>query len=89
MVLYLLREMTSAFLKLVMIQVKADVETQGEFVESLANEVRAASFVHIDDAVAFVNWLDEELSFLVRGVAMLTKQQIQSSVVHPVLGIVL
>jgi hypothetical protein len=85
MVLYLLREMTGIFLKPVMIQVKADVETQGEFVESLANEVRAVSFVHIDDAVAFVNWLDEELSFLVRGV----KQQIQSSVVHPVLGIVL
>uniref|UniRef100_A0A0D9XVU5 Protein CHUP1, chloroplastic n=1 Tax=Leersia perrieri TaxID=77586 RepID=A0A0D9XVU5_9ORYZ len=45
--------------------VKADVETQGEFVESLANEVRAAKFVNIDDVVAFVNWLDEELSFLV------------------------
>lgn len=41
------------------------METQGEFVESLANEVRAASFVNIDDVVAFVNWLDEELSFLV------------------------
>jgi len=38
-----------------MLQVKADVETQGEFVESLANEVRAASFVNIDDVVAFVN----------------------------------
>ena len=48
-----------------MLQVKADVETQGEFVESLANEVRAASFINIDDVAAFVNWLDEELSFLV------------------------
>jgi len=48
-----------------MLQVKADVEAQGEFVESLANEVQAASFVNIDDVVAFVNWLDEELSFLV------------------------
>jgi hypothetical protein len=48
-----------------MFQVKADVETQGEFVESLANEVRAASFINIDDVAAFVNWLDEELSFLV------------------------
>ena len=48
-----------------MLQVKADVETQGEFVESLANEVRATSFVNIADVVAFVNWLDEELSFLV------------------------
>jgi hypothetical protein len=47
------------------IQVKADVETQGDFVQSLATEVRAASFSTIDDLVAFVNWLDEELSFLV------------------------
>jgi hypothetical protein len=42
------------------------VETQGDFVESLAGEVRAARFVNIDDVVAFVHWLDEELSFLVR-----------------------
>jgi hypothetical protein len=45
--------------------VKADVETQGDFVMSLATEVRAASFSRIEDVVAFVNWLDEELSFLV------------------------
>jgi len=45
--------------------VKADVETQGDFVLSLATEVRAASFYNIEDLVAFVNWLDEELSFLV------------------------
>lgn len=44
---------------------KADVETQGDFVISLATEVRAASFSKIEDLVAFVNWLDEELSFLV------------------------
>lgn len=44
---------------------KADVETQGDFVQSLASEVRAASFSNVDDLVAFVNWLDEELSFLV------------------------
>ena len=49
-----------------MFQVKADVETQGDFVESLATEVRAARFVNIDDVVAFVHWLDEELSFLVK-----------------------
>lgn len=48
------------------IQVKADVETQGDFVQSLATEVRAASFTNIDDLIVFVNWLDEELSFLVR-----------------------
>ncbi|KAK1321489.1 hypothetical protein QJS10_CPA03g00432 [Acorus calamus] len=45
--------------------VKADVETQGDFVQSLAAEVRAASFTKIEDLVSFVNWLDEELSFLV------------------------
>lgn len=44
---------------------KADVETQGDFVQSLATEVRAATFTNINDLVTFVNWLDEELSFLV------------------------
>lgn len=48
-----------------LLAVKADVETQGDFVQSLAAEVRAASFTDIEDLVAFVNWLDEELSFLV------------------------
>ncbi|KAL4015705.1 hypothetical protein IC575_023298 [Cucumis melo] len=48
-----------------LIAVKADVETQGDFVMSLAAEVRAATFSNIEDVVAFVNWLDEELSFLV------------------------
>ncbi|KAF5777426.1 putative protein CHUP1 [Helianthus annuus] len=48
-----------------LLAVKADVETQGDFVESLASEVRAASFTDIEDLLAFVNWLDEELSFLV------------------------
>ncbi|XP_047961649.1 protein CHUP1, chloroplastic-like [Salvia hispanica] len=48
-----------------LLAVKADVETQGEFVQSLASEVRAASFTNVDDLLAFVNWLDEELSFLV------------------------
>ncbi|MQM22374.1 hypothetical protein Taro_055424 [Colocasia esculenta] len=54
-------ENRSAFL----LAVKADVETQGDFVQSLATEVRAASFTNIVDLVSFVNWLDEELSFLV------------------------
>ncbi|KAL5761484.1 hypothetical protein ACOSP7_017748 [Xanthoceras sorbifolium] len=48
-----------------LLAVKADVETQGDFVQSLAAEVRAASFTKIEDLVTFVNWLDEELSFLV------------------------
>jgi hypothetical protein len=41
------------------------VETQGEFVMSLAAEVRAAAYHDIRDVVEFVHWLDEELSFLV------------------------
>ncbi|XP_073391135.1 protein CHUP1, chloroplastic isoform X2 [Physcomitrium patens] len=47
-----------------LLAIKADVETQGEFVESLAAEVRAASFSNIEEVVEFVVWLDEELSFL-------------------------
>ncbi|TKY51659.1 CHUP1 [Spatholobus suberectus] len=54
-----------------LLAVKADVETQGDFVMSLATEVRAASFSKIEDLVAFVNWLDEELSFLVDEQAVL------------------
>ncbi|GAB4828920.1 hypothetical protein Ancab_018581 [Ancistrocladus abbreviatus] len=48
-----------------LLAVKADVETQGDSVRSLASEVRAASFNDIEDPVAVVNWLDEEISFLV------------------------
>lgn len=54
-------ENRSAFL----LAVKADVETQGDFVQSLAAEVRDAAYSDIEDVVAFVSWLDEELSFLV------------------------
>uniref|UniRef100_A0A0E0LJ22 Protein CHUP1, chloroplastic n=1 Tax=Oryza punctata TaxID=4537 RepID=A0A0E0LJ22_ORYPU len=43
-----------------------EIENRSTFLlASLANEVRAAKFINIDDVVAFVNWLDEELSFLV------------------------
>ncbi|CAM0881872.1 unnamed protein product [Alopecurus aequalis] len=45
--------------------VQADVETQGDFVRTLVTEVRDATFATIEDVVAFVTWLDEELSFLV------------------------
>ncbi|XP_024518947.1 protein CHUP1, chloroplastic [Selaginella moellendorffii] len=48
-----------------LLAIKADVETQGDFVNSLAAEVRAAVYSNIDDILAFVNWLDEELAFLV------------------------
>lgn len=33
--------------------------------QSLAAEVREAAYTDIADVVAFVSWLDEELSFLV------------------------
>jgi mannitol-1-phosphate/altronate dehydrogenase len=47
------------------LQVQADVETQGDFVRTLVAEVRDATFATIEDVVAFVAWLDQELSFLV------------------------
>lgn len=52
-------------LVLYMLQVQADVDTQGDFVRTLAAEVRDATFANIEDVVTFVAWLDEELSFLV------------------------
>ncbi|CAD6246539.1 unnamed protein product [Miscanthus lutarioriparius] len=46
-------------------QIKADIETQGEFVKSLIKEVTGAAYKDIEDVVAFVKWLDDELGFLV------------------------
>ncbi|CAK9232252.1 unnamed protein product, partial [Sphagnum troendelagicum] len=48
-----------------LLAIKADVETQGEFVQSLAAAVRTAFYTNIEDVIAFVTWLDNELSFLV------------------------
>lgn len=48
-----------------LLAIKTDVETQGDFVRSLIKEVRGAVYVDIEDVVAFVKWLDDELSFLV------------------------
>ena len=47
-------------------QIKEDVETQGDFVRSLIREVRRATYTNIEDVVSFVKWLDDQLSFLVR-----------------------
>lgn len=52
--------LTSSF-----VQIKADVATQGEFVNSLIREVNNAVYQNIEDVVAFVKWLDDELGFLV------------------------
>ncbi|PIA24686.1 hypothetical protein AQUCO_112800001v1 [Aquilegia coerulea] len=46
-------------------QIKADIETQGEFVNSLIREVNGAVYQDIEDVVAFVKWLDDELCYLV------------------------
>uniref|UniRef100_A0ACD5W1H5 Uncharacterized protein n=1 Tax=Avena sativa TaxID=4498 RepID=A0ACD5W1H5_AVESA len=54
-----------------LLAVQADVETQGDFVRTLVTEVRDATFATIEDVVAFVAWLDEELSFLVDEQAVL------------------
>ncbi|XP_043697102.1 protein CHUP1, chloroplastic-like isoform X3 [Telopea speciosissima] len=48
-----------------LLAIKADVETQGEFVNSLIREVNGAVYQNIEDVVAFVKWLDDELCFLV------------------------
>lgn len=48
-----------------LLAIKADVETQGEFVNSLIKEVNSAVYRDIEDVVAFVKWLDDELCFLV------------------------
>ncbi|KAG9446139.1 hypothetical protein H6P81_012267 [Aristolochia fimbriata] len=48
-----------------LLAIKSDVETQGEFIRFLIREVQGAAFTDIEDLVAFVKWLDDELSFLV------------------------
>ncbi|XVE91064.1 hypothetical protein DITRI_Ditri20bG0126100 [Diplodiscus trichospermus] len=48
-----------------LLAIKADVETQGEFVNSLIREVNSAVYQNIEDVVAFVKWLDDELCYLV------------------------
>ncbi|KAK9092899.1 hypothetical protein Syun_027810 [Stephania yunnanensis] len=48
-----------------LIAIKSDVETQGDFIKFLIKEVETAAFTEIEDVVAFVKWLDDELSYLV------------------------
>lgn len=48
-----------------LLAIKADVETQAEFVNSLIREVNGAVYRDIEDVVAFVKWLDDELCYLV------------------------
>jgi Wiskott-Aldrich syndrome protein len=48
------------------LQIRSDVERQGDLIRFLIKEVEAAAFTGIEDVVAFVKWLDDELSRLVR-----------------------
>lgn len=48
-----------------LLAIKTDVETQGDFIRFLIKEVENAAFSNVEDLVAFVKWLDDELSFLV------------------------
>lgn len=50
---------------MVVLQIKTDVEIQGEFIRFLIKEVENAAFTDIEDVVPFVKWLDDELSYLV------------------------
>ena len=47
------------------VQIKSDVETQGDFIRFLIKEIENAAFASIVDVVPFVKWLDDELSYLV------------------------
>ncbi|XAR59233.1 hypothetical protein NMG60_11014955 [Bertholletia excelsa] len=48
-----------------LLAIKTDAETQGDFIKFLIKEVENAAFSDIEDVVAFVKWLDDELSYLV------------------------
>ncbi|PKA46043.1 Protein CHUP1, chloroplastic [Apostasia shenzhenica] len=56
-----------------LLAIKTDVETQGDFIRFLIKEVENAAFSYIEDLVAFVKWLDDELSFLVDERAVLKR----------------
>lgn len=48
-----------------LLAIKSDVQTKGHFVRSLIREVQGAAYTDIDDVLAFVQWLDDELASLV------------------------
>ncbi|CAL2226469.1 unnamed protein product [Prunus armeniaca] len=45
-------------------QIKADVQTKGEFINDLIQKVLVAAYTDIEDVLKFVDWLDGELSSL-------------------------
>jgi Wiskott-Aldrich syndrome protein len=50
----------------VVLQIRSDVERQGDLIRFLIKEVEAAAFAGIEDVVTFVKWLDDQLSRLVQ-----------------------
>ncbi|KAK1592053.1 hypothetical protein Q3G72_018483 [Acer saccharum] len=47
-----------------LLAIKADIETKGDFINSLIQKVLAAAYTNIEDVLKFVDWLDGELSSL-------------------------
>lgn len=47
------------------LQIKADIETKGEFINGLIDKVLVAAYTDIEDVLKFVDWLDFQLSSLV------------------------
>ncbi|XP_039161036.1 uncharacterized protein LOC108955973 [Eucalyptus grandis] len=45
--------------------IKRDVETQGDFINSLIREVERVAFTNIKEILPLVKWLDDKLSYLV------------------------
>lgn len=46
-------------------QIRADIETKGEFINDLIRKVVDAAFTDIEEVLKFVDWLDVKLSSLV------------------------
>ncbi|GMP76077.1 hypothetical protein CsSME_00032906 [Camellia sinensis var. sinensis] len=47
-----------------LLAIKVDIETKGEFVNRLIEEVVGAAYTDIEDVLKFVDWLDNQLSSL-------------------------
>ncbi|XP_059434545.1 protein CHUP1, chloroplastic [Corylus avellana] len=47
-----------------LLAIKVDIETKGDFINSLIQKVLAAAYTDIEDVLKFVDWLDHELSSL-------------------------
>lgn len=54
-------------------QIKADIETKGDFINDLIQKVLTTCFSDMEDVMKFVDWLDSELATLVTPNSSLTK----------------